>query len=445
MVAQESIKTPESPPLAPTRKDERIDSLDLIRGVAVLGILLVNINSFALPGTSFSRPYLWGELDRIDRVVFALNYLFVQNKFYSLFSMLFGAGLLLQSERLANRSEKTLPILLRRLGILAGVGIVHAFVVWRGDILFWYALVGFLVLPLRGLKARHLLLIGILFLTLPMLLGLGPVAIGSLAGDGYNAGSPSGGTVYPFPANEEMAENLSSRSFWERLPLMIMETPEGVALEVELYREGSFLERTGYRVVSWLVLLVAMPLSLMWSIWGYMLVGAALMKAGVFARFDAFKEKMASVGAVGFFLGLGVTALGLPFVFNQNPPAPSAANLLLHYGALGLTAGYLGFFLSVSQSAMAMRLAAPFKAAGRMAFTNYLMQSLVFAWVFHGSGLGLFARYGYAELMPFVAGMWVFQLLFSTFWLGRFRYGPMEWLWRRLTYGGPLAMRRYGA
>ena len=414
-------------PDQPVDAGERLVTLDLIRGIAVLGILFANITAF---GQSIDA-YFWPEAlpggpTAGDRAVWFFQLVFVDHKFRGLFSLLFGAGVYLFTERAwARGSGRWLQF--RRLCWLLVFGAIHYFLIWRGDILGTYAATGMMVLPMLKWPARRQLKVGI------WLYVLGTLALGVGIGGAY--------LVSAVPQVAANAPEDSVKSVTEAPQKALAETPKAI----ELYGGDSYPAIVRHVVTEesggYLSGLTIVPLS---ETLGLVLIGIALFRMGFFSGgFDS--AKMRKWGWRGLILGLAFTALIAlwPFVagftmfrtlltFNvlarlaQLPIALGAAALLVVYGP------------GLAQTGLGSR----FVATGRMAFSNYLGTSILMLFVFHGWALGLFGQLHRPGLMLIVFAVWAAMLLWSKAWLARFRYGPLEWLWRCLTYWKLFPLRR---
>ena len=389
--------TKETPIWEPTTEAERCTALDTIRGLALLGVLLVNLHSnfrVSLAEDLLGPPpsHRWG-----DRVVDRAVVVLLQFKAFALFSLLFGAGLAVFGERAAARAAGPTRFLARRLIILLALGLVHLLLVWNGDILTLYAVCGLLMLPVCRLPAAALAAAGAAAFALPYIV---PWGIGwptedilrKLAGEAelvYTAGGV--GNVVAF--------------HWRETRLLILPLLVGVGPQT----------------------------------WGSMALGAAVWKAGVFRDPGRHRRLLWVVALAGGAVGGGATLLSAFEVPTPLPPplleAASSAPLALAYAA--------GLLLAL-RSPAAARLAAPFSATGQMALTNYLAQSLVLSFLFYGYGLGLYGRLGSAAAAGVGLVIYAGQVVFSRAWLRRHRFGPVEWVWRSLTYGRGQPMRRRG-
>jgi uncharacterized protein len=400
---------------SPINSAERLLALDVLRGFALLGILLVNIEFFQRP---LSAIYLGFDADRggLDLASAWFTASFVMGKFYTLFSLLFGLGFILFLDRAAERSRHPRLLFLRRLLVLGVIGAGHAFLIWSGDILLTYAAFGLLLLLFAKSSARKLLFWGAglqVFLLLMALLA-GVVTDASLQ------------------TEEALAQHLAAH---EQVRL-------GFKADIEqgdaIYASGSWAD-----VISWRVhelkgiYATAELIASMLSILGMFLIGAAMGRAGLFQDIAAAMPVFRGMLWVGYGIGLPCTFIYASAVVQLDPLYIDLRNSLLitlqMVGNVSLCLAYMSTLVVLLHKGHTwLHVLAP---AGRMALSNYLMHSLVLTTLFYGYGLGLYGRFGHMTLTLMALALFGFQLWFSRWWLERYRMGPMEWLWRGLTYG----------
>ncbi len=394
-----------------TSETDRILSLDVVRGFALLGILLVNILGFGAfsaltfnPPLGFSLPsdiWIWGAVE-----------LTAEGAMRALFSMLFGAGVLLFLERGEGRGR----LHFKRTFWLLIFGLINGYVLmWSGDILSTYALAGFVLYFLRKKSPKGLaILSAVLFACLCA----------------YSAALNFGLEFLRNAADHNPEAAAGWAEFYD------MFSPSGATIKAELaQRTGSF-----YALMSWSaaaytsVLLEIIPMLLFWDALVFMCIGMALYRYGVLqgAHSDRF---YLVITLVGFGVGLSVNAYEIyQMIASDFDILASFAYFKPTYqlGRLGVALGWLSLLiLCMRRFGIGHRLA----AFGRMALTNYLMQSLICLFIFTGIGFGLLGELRRSELYIVVLLIWAFQLWLSPWWLARYRYGPAEWLWRALTYG----------
>lgn len=376
-------------------------ALDLLRGLAIGGILVVNVDLFRGPAlfTGFAVDAAGGA----DRVVATLMLWLFQGKFVSAFSFLFGLGLALQAARAEAAGRSGRRLLLRRLAGLALIGAVHALLVWSGDILLTYALVGLLIVPFRGRAPSTCLIWAAVVLALPAVL-LGAVAAFLLAVPEANAGVTGAGSA-------------------------------DAAAAVAAYTSGDYPAMVAQRVRETGVVLASLPANGC-LVLGMALLGAAAARAGLVTSLAVRRPLVRRVAAVGLGLGLPLNALYAAGVL-ADPRGTTAVGL----AALGawfllaplLSLGYLAAGTLVALAVPAHPLVRHIAAVGRTALSNYLLQSVLCTALF--IGLGWYGRTGLAAAVVVAAGVYAVNVLVSRLWLARRRQGPVEALWRRLTYG----------
>lgn len=399
----------ELPAATPTQPAERIAAIDVLRGFALLGILLMNIQSFAMIGMAYLNPYTYGDMTGANYLVWWACHVFADQKFMTIFSALFGAGIVLFADRREADSGRPARIHYRRMAVLLVIGLIHAYAIWFGDILVTYALCGMVVYPLRRLRPRTLIVLGLALISVHSLINLGLAA------------------SWPRWPAEARAGFL--RDFTP--------TPEKVAQEVAAMR-GSWLEQMPVRARGAVMFQTVMLAT--WSFWrvtGLMLIGMALFRLGVFG---AKLDRRIYAGMVVFGL-----AAGIPLILaGQRAVAAhewDPAYLLFtgggynYWGSLFVSLAYVGLIMLACGSGRLAWLTAPLAAVGRLALTNYLMQSLIATLIFNGHGLGLFGSIDRVGQVGIVLTIWAFQLVTSSWYVRRFRFGPAEWLWRTCTYG----------
>ncbi|AHY46300.1 putative membrane protein [Rubrobacter radiotolerans] len=393
---------------------ERVLALDVLRGFALLGILLVNVELFRGPEFWLA---LAGEqvLSGLDLVLGFLVAALAQSKFYSIFSFLFGLGLVLQTVRAERRGVGSGVFLARRLAVLGLFGLVHAVFVWSGDILLTYAVLGFAFLLFRRRSTRTLVIWAALMLFVPGLVALflgGLFLLASTTPEGAQA----------------VAESQAGQSALFR---------EVAGSAERAYGSGSYGEMVRQRLTELALYASSLPF-LAPSIFGMFLLGGAVARAGWTEEPGAHRAGIRRAIFWGIVVGLPLSVLGAVGLFSDGeslfgPALFIVGQALQLLGAPFLAAAYMGIVVLLVLSRPGSALAGRFAAVGRMALTNYLLQSLVFTGIFYG--LGLYGRVGLAPALLLCFAFFAAQLLFSPLWLRRFGQGPMEALWRRLSYG----------
>lgn len=394
--------------LVPVSAGERLETLDVLRGFALLGILAMNIRAMAAPFSAYMYPYAPFEYTGASRAAYIFTSVFFDLKMMGLFSMLFGASVLLYAAKRTESGKPPRGLWFRRMFWLLVIGLVHAYLIWDGDILVPYALCGLLFLWwVRRLPAPFLLVGSIVLLAIGAWLSIVNVQ------------------AWPTLPEEERAGQLS----------VFMPTPEEVNEELTAMLGGygdvvshraafALATQTGFFVFFFL-----------WRCGGMMLLGMALLKWGFLdGRWSTRAYAIAAVTCLPVGLALawqGTVALEkIRFAM----PERMVLDLWNYVGATLASIGYAAALLLVVKRGVLGALRRALAAIGQMALTNYLLQSLITSILFLGWGFGLAGRFDYAAQLLIVVAIWVIELAWSPLWLRRFRFGPVEWLWRSLTY-----------
>ncbi|WFC40879.1 DUF418 domain-containing protein [Pseudoxanthomonas sp. SE1] len=405
--------------LAPIAVAERIEAMDVLRGFALFGILLMNLEGFVGPVLA-SGTGLDPKLVGMDRTVDLLVYVLVQGKFYTLFSLLFGMGFAVMSQRAEQASRPFAGVYWRRGLVLLALGAVHALFVWAGDILMMYALCSFLLLAFRPLPYRWYVWLGLGAYAMPigfmfLMGGMGSLLAGT---EGWDKAMGEIGTqMQALVDNERVA-----------------------------YGSGSYVDATWQRLKSTGMLLSNITM-FGFIAFGLFLLGAWFVRSGAIARPGEFPRMYATLRWVAWPLGLlamlGSVTLAPTMDFATFNLRMSTAFALQMLANLLMCLGYVAWVMRALASPPWQRSLAWLAPAGRMALTNYLMQSLVCTWIFYGYGLGYFEQLPRAWQPVFALVLFGLQVALSRLWLSRFRFGPVEWLWRSLTYAKlqPLRLR----
>ncbi len=428
--------------LSPVQEPQRIRSIDVLRGVAVLGILPMNIPFFALSGFGWIDPSITGGFEGRNYWTWLIGHFIFELKMMAIFSMLFGAGLVLISDRVAAKGRSPMGIYYRRVAWLLVIGLVHAYGFWWGDILVTYALCGFLLYPLRRVPARWLVLIGIV-------VNLIAVPVQSGFGNWLEFMRDQASIVDAAVARGEEPTAFQSemKQAWTEQEKQFVATPESLEEERKRYVEGGwdlFIHRAKENVFFQTLGMFFFGL---WRPGGMMLLGMGLMKLGVFSA--ARSTRFYTIGAIlGYCIGLPIVWLS-----GQRNPAHGFDFVYMfkegfHYnyvGSMFVAFAHVCVVMLICKHRLVPRVTSLLASVGRMPLTNYLLQTLIATTIFYGYGLGRWGRFDRFELLGFVFGIWAFLIVLSRWWLARFRYGPAEWLWRSLTYGSPQPMRRDAA
>lgn len=414
----------ENRPLEPT---SRIESIDVIRGWALLGILVINIMMFANPFEMSYNPSLMQTFEQVDLTAFFVSWIGFEGSQRALFSMLFGASIVLLTSRLetGDSLEQAKSIYYRRTWLLIGFGMIDIVVfLWYGDILLLYGWLGLILYYARNATPKKLITIASIIVILLMLVSLGLTTAVNFA--------------EPFAAevNEKLlaGEALSESEISTRDSLASI----GLIPPTQEYLQSAIQERGGgyfsafipnlwfaleLQVVDTLILLA-------WDAMAMMLLGMAFYKLGVFNAELSFRAYLLML-VLGFGIGLSVNAYEMVNSVS-NEFRLTFIEWTYQIGRISTAIGYIGLFMLICKANLFGWLRDSLAAVGKMALTNYLMHSVICLILF--VILGWYGKLRFHEYYYVVIVIWIFQIAFSRYWLSRHRYGPVEWLWRSLTY-----------
>ena len=382
--------------LSPIEQSERIVSLDVIRGFSLLGIFIINMISFHSPFLYFD-PYTWWKTPE-DTALFPWIDVLVQASFYPLFAMMFGYGLGIQQQRATMKGTSFYLFGVRRLLILLGIGCIHAFLIWSGDILINYAVFGLILLGFMRLSGKGLMWLGGILFLMPQLF------------------------------------------FSILLVLMTFSDPTGVtnytniaALQdsVAAYASGSFSSIMEQRFQDWYI--VNSPdnlLFLLLSILPMMMIGAGASKLQLLSKVRKHKKVWMITG--GCTLLVGIIIKSLPLLIDSNFAYSYIQDFL---GGPFLSVSYAIILSLLLLNEKMMKWSKPFASVGKMSLSNYLMQSIIGTLIFYSYGFGLYGEVTLTTGTMLAVGIYVIQVILSEIWLSKFQYGPVEKLWRVLSYG----------
>ncbi len=383
----------------------RIRSLDILRGVGVLGMLAVHIQLFAFPSLARWNPTAYGDFTGLNWWVWLATSLLADGKFITIFAMLLGVSIVMLAGEGGDPGIPAWRTHMRRMLVLLVLGLLHAHLLWFGDMLVPLALSGAVVFFARRISPAKLLVLG---------------------GLAFATASVLSFALTWSTARSDPTALAAWRAQWTP-------RPEVINLEIAQYR-GGWLEQMAQRVPAALETeIIAFVTRLLWQMTGLMLMGMALFKLGVLSavRSRGFYLRMAGFG---FGTGLLLIALGLrrSVAMGWDLLDFVLVSQQLHYwGDLSVALGWVALVMLLCQRAWPLRSV---EAVGRMALTNYLLQSVICTTIFYGHGFGLFGRVDRAGQLAIVVGIWVFQLLASVAWLRYFAVGPVEWLTRWLVF-----------
>jgi uncharacterized protein len=426
---------------APVTVSERIASIDVVRGFSLFGILVINIMVFGLPTMNIFNPLIAGGFRGADFGFWWVSHMFFLQKFMTIFSLLFGAGIVLMCSRAESRGgSPRAPFYRRQLWLLA-IGLLHAYLLWVGDILFSYAVSGMIVYLFRRRSPRFLIILGLIVIMVgvPMMYG-GGVFFEKLKSEASDSKEAEARGEELLPKQGRMLAR------WEEMRETFDPAPGELRYVVEIYRDG-YLGIVKHRAPQVLMGQTMRMLFLgLWRVAGLMLLGMGLMKIGIFSAVRS--KRFYSYGMLaGYGIGLPVVARGAQLLIEHRFDFIYSFKCGQHYnyiGSLFVSFAHVCLVMLVCRSGILCGLTKRLAAVGRMALTNYLVHTVVFTTIFFGYGFGLFARFSRFHLTWFVLAMWLAQIIYSPIWLRRFRFGPAEWLWRSLTYRRAQPMRVKG-
>lgn len=416
--------------LNPTQPNERIHALDVMRGLVLCGILLMNINSFGL-AEAYSEPTVSGGSEGLNLYTWIATNLFFEGTMRGLFSLLFGVGMFILLDRLEKNGAglKAADIYFRRLTYLLVFGLVHGYLLlWTGEILFDYALMGFLVYSFRKMAPKKLILTAVI-----LVMG-GFVWNYAEYKDNQKLVADVAIIESYISEDKKLTKDLkASQIQWEKI--QEKRSPEYID-------DFNSSMRKGYiDVVAFLApinRLYDQTMSYRYGLWDIlcmMLIGIALLKWNVLSAEKSFRF-YGVMSALGYLIGLSVNYYELRIILDNQFSflAISKSNLTYDLGRISLCLGHTGLILIVVKSGIFKWLQFRLAALGKMALTNYIMHSIICMFVFTGVGFGLFGKLQRFELLYVVFSIWIFQLIVSPIWLRYFQFGPLEWLWRNLSY-----------
>ncbi|MGB3008106.1 MAG: DUF418 domain-containing protein, partial [Chitinophagaceae bacterium] len=395
--------------LAPVQTKDREIFMDMLRGFAILGIFIANLGS----GFSWynekahaTGPFLLPELDQIMSF---LHHMFIEGKFYSIFSLLFGWGIALQFKRAEAKGINALPTLRRRLLFMLFLGAFHL-LIWSGDIVFFYALLGFILLPLRKFSNKTLLITGSLLILSPILLYW---------------------LKMTWPVLNYPAELLVKTGLKVDDALIGLKSEEDY---MNLMRHGNWFDQLKSNIsgfffrYQYLFFVSRIP-----KVLGMFLIGYVVGRTDFFKNIGQYKKLLYWIIGLGFIIGLPANYFLAQYMTWHNQDyfmlKTNGLYQTIFYalGVVPLAMAYVGLFMLCFQANKGKKILSVLAPVGKMAFSNYIMQSLIGNFVFLGAGLGFMMKIGPVYYTLFGIGVFIMQVILSTIWLRYFNYGPLEW------------------
>jgi len=402
------------PVIGPVRGQERIAAIDVLRGVAILGILVVNMGLFSLPESLPGRQ-VWP--NAVDGIVERLIFFLAQEKFKTLFSFLFGLGLAVQMLRAEARGARFLPLYARRLCVLFLIGTAHFLLLWDGDIVHNYAYLAVVLLVLRRRSLKALLAWAGIFLSIPVLL--------------YSL------TTY-YSITGHINPQLGNWVLYETEG----DDPQAIAETQRIYSRGTYAEMVTLRTSEFPD--DVMPGADDAFVLAAFVLGLYAGRRRILHDIAAHRPFLRRMQRWGLLIGIAGNAafvVGGSFDPSSTSVIQNVGRMCLVVAAPAMTFFYAATIILLMQREAWRRRLAPLAAVGRMALSNYLLQSLICTMIFYSYGLGLFGKVRPSLGLVLTIAILLIQIPLSVWWLRRFRFGPVEWLWRSLTYWQPQPMR----
>jgi uncharacterized protein len=428
------------PSVTPVRAEERISSVDVLRGFSLLGILLLNIVSFGLPFAAYSNPSVYGGADGANLTFWLADQVLFEGKMRAIFSMLFGASVIILTSRAERRGAgiELADVYYRRTLWLIVIGVVHGYLIWYGDILFAYAVVGLLLFPFRKLSGRALVMIGAGILLFHSVQGF--------AGMFYFRDMQK--KIAEITALETAGKALTeeqktTREEWEKMRKMVKPDQKDIDKEIAAMR-GGYLANLKHRAPVTAMFQTEMFFQfLIWDVAGMLIIGMGLMKLGVFDASRSYKF-YAWMAAIGYGIGIPLNWIMASLWIKSGFDFIAGFGYMMAPSDLGrftVAAGHVAVVVMLVKAGALGWVTKPLANIGRMALSNYLLTSVLCTAFFYGFGFGMFAKLQRAQLLYVLATMWTVNLVFSAVWMRYYRFGPAEWLWRSLTYCKKQPMR----
>ncbi|MEI2711213.1 MAG: DUF418 domain-containing protein [Chitinophagaceae bacterium] len=401
--------------LAPVQIKDRELFMDVLRGLSILGIFIANLQFMSYYSSSFNGSYTYPSLDK--KMSF-LHAMFIEGKFYSIFSLLFGWGIALQMSRSKLNDTAVAKFIRRRLWFMLLLGSIHLFFIWIGDIVAFYALVGFILVALRKKSNKQLLTIGIVLVLSPIILYFLKMKfqwLNAPAGIFFEASNYL--QMHLAGVTKEVSETdiiRSSNSLWTDIKMNIAVSPFRFA---------------------YLIFVSRIP-----KVLGMMLIGFVIRRSGFYKKVVEYKRQVWWFVIIG--LAVSIPANYMLAFYMENPD--NYYNLKIEgwyetvayaFGVAPLAMVYVAILALLFQQEIFQKILNLVAPVGKMAFTNYMSHSIIGIVVFHNIGFGYMQQLGIFALTIFAAAVFIAQIIISTIWLRFFEFGPVEWVWRSLTYG----------
>lgn len=385
--------------LVPIKESERHIPIDILRGFALLGILLVNMPTFHSPFLYLDSYTYWPS--KTDQILASFVDLFAQSSFYPLFSFMFGYGAIIISDRSKEKGISFPNIFTKRLALILLFGCIHAFLIWNGDILITYGVTGFLFMLFYKLESKALLISGLAIYSIPF-----------------------------FTFFLHLVPNVEASYF--------ANNAEAMRTSLQIYSKGSIGEIISQRLTDWLYVNTNISTAMLSiNVLGLMLIGAAFAKQNWLIHVEKHKKLLKSLMLFGLIGGLGLK-------FSSYLPINNTIPTLLRDQFSGplLALFYMIVIVFITQNQTGLKVLKALSNVGRMSMSNYLLQSVVFTMIFYSYGLGLYGTISYSTGFIMVFVFFGLQVLASKWWISHYQYGPLEYIWRWGTYGKKPFLKR---
>lgn len=423
--------TKEGKPFAPLKPTDRIQSLDIMRGIVLLGILIMNINAMGLMDLAYEDPTIAGGAAGWSLITWVTASMFFEGTMRALFSLLFGVGMFVLLDRLEKKGAgiNASNIYFRRLIWLLVFGLIHGYLLlWIGEILYNYALMGFLVFPFRYLSPKKLIGIALFLIVAGTLWNYADYRKNVKLTEQVSIAEKN-----KAEGNELTKEQHEALEKWKKI--QEDRSPETVAEFNANMRKGYF------EVVAFVA-----PLNThfnehfpyrydLWDVLSMMLLGIALFKKKILSAEKSFRF-YGLMALIGYAIGLAINYYETKLILDSGFSFLGFSKSIITYqlGRVPVAMGHIALIMIFCKLPIMSWLKASLSAVGKMALTNYVMHSVFAMFIFTGVGFGLFGKLHRHELMYVVLAIWIFQLIVSPIWLKYYQFGPLEWIWRNLSY-----------
>ncbi|NOQ25035.1 MAG: DUF418 domain-containing protein [Bacteroidales bacterium] len=415
--------------MQPIASSERIQIIDILRGFALFGVLVMNIYFFNYPneGNLVQEEYLSSG----DSITSWVLRVLISGKFYILFSFLFGLGFSIQITRLKNKDINVVQTYTRRLFILLGFGLIHSILIWNGDILKLYAIIGFILLLFRNSSLKRVKIWIIILFSL--------FYIGYAVGAILDSRPKKDKDKVENTLNEDTKNTNVDEASDENKDEEILVEKDKNEISFEEYKNGNYFSTIKENInvfIEWKQLAIL--------VLGLLFILPLFLLGSYFGRKEIFSNKnnnpfLLKLMLWSLLIGTIMSTMFIYFGITTSKGDETFQRALMHigeqYAALPLTLAYISAVTLLYNKNIRVNLLKPLAPVGQMALTNYLLQSIVFTWVFYGQGLGLIGQKSTVLLLLIGIVFFSIQVIVSKWWMSKFKFGPAEWLWRVLTYG----------